>query len=134
MTAVFLGSYGMTLLKLDRYADAEGALLDARRTLEAVLGTKHKRTVTVTQSLADLYDAWHAAEPDQGYDQKAAEWRAKLTERQATTQPATAESQPADAGIDCEDLFQTLDSHATVERSWKHARAWLRRELAGEQR
>ncbi len=36
----------------------------------------------------DLYEAWHAAEPDKGYDAKAAEWRAKLQVLDATSQPA----------------------------------------------
>jgi hypothetical protein len=39
-----------------------------------------------------LYEGWDAAEPGQGHDQQAAEWRAKLAEWQASTQPATASS------------------------------------------
>jgi len=53
-------------------------LLEAHTVLETALGTDHKRTIKAIQSLADLYEAWHAAEPNQGYDAKAAEWRAKL--------------------------------------------------------
>ncbi|MCI0363876.1 MAG: serine/threonine-protein kinase [Phycisphaerales bacterium] len=33
------------------------------------------------RTLAKLYDAWHIAEPDKGYDAKAAQWRAKLDEQ-----------------------------------------------------
>ena len=37
--------------------------------------------VTVwVHDLVQLYTAWHEVEPDQGYDAKAAEWRAKLPE------------------------------------------------------
>ena len=36
--------------------------------------------------IIDLNEAWHAAKPDEGYDAKAAEWRAKL---RATSQPST---------------------------------------------
>ncbi len=44
-------------------------------------------------ALVELYDAWHAAEPaGAGHDVQGAEWRAKLTEWQASTQPATAPS------------------------------------------
>ena len=38
--------------------------------------------------LVELYVAWHAAEPDQGYDAKAAELRAKLP----TTQPGSVDT------------------------------------------
>ena len=53
-------------------------------------------------SLSHVYRAWHELEPDKGYDQKADEWRAKLAEWQASTQPATQPStqpttQPATA-------------------------------------
>ncbi|MCG3125246.1 MAG: Serine/threonine-protein kinase PknD [Phycisphaerae bacterium] len=36
-----------------------------------------------------LYRAWHAANPNQGYDQRAAEWTAKLDAWRTSTQPAT---------------------------------------------
>ncbi len=35
------------------------------------------------ERIVNLYDAWHAAEPEQGYDAKAAEWRAKLPEKES---------------------------------------------------
>lgn len=38
----------------------------------------------------ELYDAWHAVEPDQGYDVKAAEWRAKQEGPDASSPPSTA--------------------------------------------
>jgi hypothetical protein len=38
-----------------------------------------------------LYTDWHAAEPDQGYDAKAAEWQTKLDEFKAAS---TAETPP----------------------------------------
>jgi len=41
------------------------------------------------ERIVKLYDAWHAAEPDQAHDAQAAEWRAKLEEYQASTQPAS---------------------------------------------
>ena len=79
-TGVFLGNHGKCLVELKRYADAETALLEAHGILEATLGAEHERTIKVVKSLADLYDAWHAAEPGAGYDAQAAEWRAKLEE------------------------------------------------------
>ena len=42
--------------------------------------------VKCIERLISLYSAWHAAEPEEGYDAKAAEWRAKLPQ-EATSQP-----------------------------------------------
>jgi len=36
------------------------------------------RTNDACERVIDLYTAWHEAEPDEGYDAKAAEWRARL--------------------------------------------------------
>jgi hypothetical protein len=47
------------------------------------------------EAVTELYEKWHAAEPDKGYDAKAAEWRANLEGFRATTQPGSAPSQPA---------------------------------------
>ena len=51
---------------------------------DAVLGddtaSKDDKTEAI-QRVVDLYDAWHAAEPDLGYEAKADEWRAKLPPR-----------------------------------------------------
>ncbi|MEE8154465.1 MAG: hypothetical protein V3T53_05840 [Phycisphaerales bacterium] len=46
----------------------------------AALGADHERTIKVINALADPYDTWHEAEPDRGYNAKAAEWRAMLPE------------------------------------------------------
>ena len=49
-----------------------------------------RRKLNAQQRIVKLYQAWDAAEPDQGYAEKAAEWRAKLAELEATTQPAVS--------------------------------------------
>ena len=36
--------------------------------------------------LADLYEAWHAAEPGEGYDLKAAECQTRLDEAEPASQ------------------------------------------------
>ena len=84
-TGAFLGDYGPTLIKLERYEDAKVALLEAHETLTATRGPEFERTISVTESLAELYDAWDKPE-------KAAAWRAKLP----TEQEAMASDQPAD--------------------------------------
>ncbi len=37
------------------------------------------------ERIVKLYEAWHTAEPDQGYDAQAVEWQAKLTPTSAPT-------------------------------------------------
>lgn len=51
--------------------------------------------VRAFERVVRFYDAWHAAEPGQGHDERAAEWRAKLVQLNAATQPAA--TQPASA-------------------------------------
>jgi tetratricopeptide (TPR) repeat protein len=79
-TGVFLDGYGRALTKLGRHEEAEQALLEAHGIRLAAHGAEHQRTIKAVNALADLYDAWHEAEPDKGYDAKAAEWREKLPE------------------------------------------------------
>ncbi len=67
----FLGKHGRALAALERFDDAESALLEAHGILQTALGDEHEQTKRVVGYLADLYDAW-------GKPEKAAEWRAKL--------------------------------------------------------
>ncbi len=78
LMGVYLAAYGNTLVKLERFEEAQKALLESHKILQTALGPEHKRTIKVINALVDLYDAWHEAEPDKGYDAKAAEWRANL--------------------------------------------------------
>jgi tetratricopeptide (TPR) repeat protein len=75
-------------VSLGRYGDAEPLLLDAAEWCERSeeCGRTHARSVLAC--LTQLYDAWHVAEPSQGYEIEAAEWRSKLQVWQAGTQPA----------------------------------------------
>jgi tetratricopeptide (TPR) repeat protein len=57
---------------------AEAKLQDAHAIFAKVRGATHKDARDTAQSLVELYEAWHAAEPGRGHDQKAAEWKAKL--------------------------------------------------------
>jgi tetratricopeptide (TPR) repeat protein len=74
----FLARYGRALAGLERYVESETALLEAHAIYEADRGAELAGTTEAVRWLADLYAAWHEAEPDQGYDAKADEWRARL--------------------------------------------------------
>jgi tetratricopeptide (TPR) repeat protein len=89
---------GDVLAHLDRFAEAEAVLIDADARL-ATIPRDRNAVVRASSSipllrwramslLADLCDRWDAAESDRGHDQQATEWRAKLAEWQASTQPA----------------------------------------------
>ncbi|MEW6250545.1 MAG: serine/threonine-protein kinase [Planctomycetota bacterium] len=90
-TGGFLTNYGKTLAALARYAEAESTLLEAHGLLAAAFGPQHALTMKAVSGLADLYAAWHAAEPRQGHDAQAAEWRARLEAWRTSTQPASTQ-------------------------------------------
>ncbi len=88
-----VASLGRTLAAMERFVEAEPELLEAHSGFVASLGDDHPASTGTAESLAELYDAWHEAEPDKGYDAKAAEWKSKL--EAADKAPA---EEPADSG------------------------------------
>ena len=80
-----------TLVSLGRHAEAEALLLDAAEQCERSEASRRMHWRSALKLIVELYDTWHAAEPDKGYDAKAAEWRAKLADWQATTRPAASQ-------------------------------------------
>ena len=71
-----------------KFADAEALAIGSYEGHAKTLGDAHPHTLLTIRLLANLYGAWRAAEPDGGYDAKAAEWRAMLEAMQpAATQP-----------------------------------------------
>jgi tetratricopeptide (TPR) repeat protein/predicted Ser/Thr protein kinase len=81
----FMGKQGRALQSLGRYADAAESTQQAHAILIAALGPDHPQTRRVIGYLINLYTAWDQAEPGNGYDAKAAEWRAKLDDANATS-------------------------------------------------
>ena len=67
------------LVGLARFAEAERRLRALNRQLETLRPPPppNLRQKVVEERVA-LYRAWHAAEPDQGYDTKAKDWQARL--------------------------------------------------------
>jgi len=82
---------GRWLLVLGRARIATGAFDAAAKNLNEahaflVAATPDEVTrdrTDVLNAQISLYDAWHAAEPDRGYDIKASEWRSKRDSRSA---------------------------------------------------
>ena len=56
----------------------------------------HDLTVLTIEQLIALYESWIAAEPGKGYAEKAAEWRAKWDELQATKPRSDAATEGKD--------------------------------------
>ena len=75
------------LTKLARFTEAEPILVElANAELEDDVATEESTNEAI-QRMVDLYEAWHAAEPGQGYDAKAAQWRAKLPDEVNSNEP-----------------------------------------------
>jgi tetratricopeptide (TPR) repeat protein len=70
---------GKCLTALGRYDEAEPLLLDGYDRLKAIQGESGYETRRALRCVIKLYASWHTAEPDKGYDAKAADWRAKLS-------------------------------------------------------
>ena len=83
-----------TLVTLGHYADAEPLLLDAAGHCDRSDVARWWHGRAVVEEALRLYEAWHAVEPEKGYDDEAAEWRAKLEE--LTGDGAAEESSEAD--------------------------------------
>ena len=79
---------GECLTALGRYDEAEPLVLESYERLQAVLGESGTETRKALPRIVKLYEAWDASEPNQGYAEKAAEWRAKLPKEE------TAEATP----------------------------------------
>ncbi|MEZ5980257.1 MAG: serine/threonine-protein kinase [Planctomycetota bacterium] len=65
------------LVGLDRFAEAETALLRAYELGSSVAGPEERDARRIAGRLAELYAAWHAREPGAGHDARAATWAAR---------------------------------------------------------
>ncbi len=69
---------GAALAAQQKFNEAEPVLLAAYADMENDPQAPAKRMHNALTRIVKLYEAWHVAEPDAGYDANAAEWRAKL--------------------------------------------------------
>ena len=89
------------LLRRGEYAKAEEILRSTSDDVFSSAAIDQAAIDGVCEGLAKLYERWHAAEPGQGYDTKAAEWRATLAalsagDMQAPESPPDSDSGPAE--------------------------------------
>ncbi len=95
----FLLSLGKARAGMRAFSTASRALEEAHRLLAEALGNTHDATQRSTLALAQLYEAWDAAEPGTGKTERAAEYRRALEasaaggphRRSSTPTPTTAE-------------------------------------------
>ena len=72
--------------RIDKVREAEPLLLEAYKGLRAnedeiPAVVREARLREALERIVQLYDAWHAAEPDAGHDAQAASWRAQLQQK-----------------------------------------------------
>ncbi len=72
------------LQRLARFAEAEAVLLDAFERVMRLPNATPEQRERAGLRLADLYNAWHAAEPDAGYGEHAEIWRGRASEAKHT--------------------------------------------------
>lgn len=84
----FLAGLGRARASVEEFVDAEANLNEAYTIQDNALGVTEKDRADVLNGLVELYDAWHATEPNEGHDAKAAEWRSRIAELQSVTHPS----------------------------------------------
>ncbi len=77
---------GRNLLRQDCHREAEICLLSAWQWADATPGIQSKQLISTALALTDLYQAWHAAQPDMNHESTAAEWDARHAELQIAGQ------------------------------------------------
>lgn len=82
LAAAFAASYGLCLVSLSRFQDAEQPLREAQRRLREMNQTKHPRMQQVLEALARVCEKTNRSD-------EAATYRAEMAIRQAGTRPAS---------------------------------------------
>ena len=89
----FMVDHARALTALKRFEPAETELLDALAMFENPVAPIVSRpwfeqiSSELSEGFAELYEAWHAAEPDAGHDARAAEVRARFEKARAAQAP-----------------------------------------------
>ncbi len=73
---------GAALAGQKNFKDAEHCLIDGytgmKQREDKIPAADRPQLTQELRRIVDLYNAWHSAEPDKGYDTKASEWQKKL--------------------------------------------------------
>ncbi len=85
-----INNLGSVLIDQHKFQEAEDLLLPLATNLGSNLPSQAVLRLHVTSNIYKLFSLWHSAEPDKGYDAKAAEWKAKLAELEAPKLEVTA--------------------------------------------
>ncbi|HEY3246104.1 MAG TPA: tetratricopeptide repeat protein, partial [Phycisphaerae bacterium] len=93
-----LMSLATSLCAQGDFAAAEALLLEVFDAVKDDPMVAPDQRSAAIERIVDLYESWHAADPDKGCAQKATAWRAKLAEFEPTMQPAAAPLNTTDAG------------------------------------
>ncbi len=88
-----INNLGLLLISMGRLAEAETLLLEAEAGLDK-LPLQHPNQAAVRQSLVDLYEAWHTAEPGSGHDATAASCRSRIASHRAIANQGPAAESP----------------------------------------
>ncbi|MCC6230308.1 MAG: serine/threonine protein kinase [Phycisphaerales bacterium] len=75
------------LLNAKRFGECESVLAEELAILDVGAEAPKDRRLAVIRAKGILYEKWDIAEPGQGYDAKATEWKAKLDAAKAETEP-----------------------------------------------
>lgn len=76
----YLAKIGLAQTGLGEYSQAEVTYLEAHRLCVEGAGPESNAAQARITQIVDLYEAWHAAEPEQGHAGKAQTWRELLSE------------------------------------------------------
>lgn len=88
--ARFLTAVGRARVGIDEFIVAQANLNEANAILGESEGATDRDRTVVMNGMIELFEAWHAAAPEEGFDAKAAEWRARKEKLQDTTPPTSS--------------------------------------------
>ena len=81
--------------RIEKLREAEAILIESANALLENDKTPENRKTEAIQRVVDLYEAWHAAEPDAGYDAKVKQWIAKAIEIENEIEKEAREHPPS---------------------------------------
>ena len=76
--AMLLKDLGTARAGLGEFEASETNLLEAHAIFVTVRGEEHAETIACARALAEMYEAWDKAEPDNGHGAKGDAWREKI--------------------------------------------------------